>query len=284
MNWKIDINGGLRKFNAWFDEFILEVAKPLAILGFTMGTVDIYTRGGLATQPLFAVPWSVVQALTIDGLFFAVWWRFFAARWTRQTWLANIGLLIIGLVLSIVATATNMILGFQQLWGVSDSQAAMVDLGINPIYFTVTRATLVVVVTVMVSFTYFKSHPEARGGQSEQENGQQGVHVDRDGGQTITEVDAGEQELLIPETSLTTREAILDAWVASGRSHGATQLAKVVGIPRSTVRRHLAEIKEMERPKVTWGEDGKVDTVQFPGKQAVKEAGNEKEIPMGAGE
>ncbi len=119
MTW--DINGGLRKFNAWFDEFILEVAKPLAILGFTMGTVDIYTRGGLATQPLFAVPWSVVQALTIDGLFFAVWWRFFAAKWTWRTATANVGLFIIGLVLSIVATATNMILGFQQLWGVSDT-------------------------------------------------------------------------------------------------------------------------------------------------------------------
>jgi len=208
------------------------------------------------------VPWSVVQALTIDGLFFAVWWRFFAAKWTWRTATANVGLFIIGLVLSIVATATNMILGFQQLWGVSDSQAAMVKLGIDPVYFTVTRAILVVTVTIMVSFTYFKSHPEARSGQKngqgEQENGQQEVHVADQRGQVVTEVAADEPEVLIPETSLTTREAIMDAWVSTGRSHGATQLAKVTGIPRSTVRRHLADIK--------------------------KEASSEKDIPMGAGE
>ena len=157
-NFGENINRKLRGFNRWFDAFILEAAKPLAILGFTMGTVDIYTRGGLATQPFFAVPWSVVQALTIDGLFFAVWWRFFGAIWTKKTWPANIGLLLIGLVLSGVATLTNMILGFQQLWGVSDSQMAMSRLGIDPVAFTVTRAVLVVAVTVMVSFTYFKSH------------------------------------------------------------------------------------------------------------------------------
>lgn len=140
---------GLREFNTWFDEFILTAAKPLSMIGFAMGTVDIFNRGGLATNPYFAFGWSLVQAITIDGLFFAVWYRLFEqgiSRWRRFF------LGVIGLVLAVVVVITNSILGFQQLWGVSDSQTAMVRLGIEPGAFTLVRAVLVVIVAIMVAF------------------------------------------------------------------------------------------------------------------------------------
>lgn len=149
----------LAHFNILFDAFILEAAKPLAIIGFVLGTIDIYTRGGIATNPWFSTGWSIAQALVIDGLFFAVWWRFFGAKWKRK-WgrvLANLGLLFIGLFLSFVAILTNMVIGFQQLWGVADSQAALAQLGVNPVLFTVARSVLMVLVTVLVAFTYYKS-------------------------------------------------------------------------------------------------------------------------------
>lgn len=251
MKMQLDIIGGLRRFNRFFDAFILEVAKPLAILGFTMGTVDIYTRGGLAVSPLFAVPWSVVQALTIDGLFFAVWWRFFAAKWTWKMAAANIGLFTIGLVLAVVATATNMILGFQQLWGVSDSQAAMVRLSINPVTFTVTMAVLVVAVTIMVSFTYFKSHQndQARpaSDQSGHENGQVSGQSDQQAATVVNEVAEVDTQRLLPAASSTTRETIAatySARVGKGEPATASHIAKATGIPRSTVRRHLAEVRK----------------------------------------
>jgi hypothetical protein len=156
------INELLHDFNTWWDEFVLEVAKPLAIFGFVLGTVDVYTRGGIATNPYFSVGWSAIQAFIIDGLFFAVWWRFRGGfrQWERgnvSRYVSQGILLLIGLLLSVVAAMTNMIIGFQQLWGVSDSQAAMVQLGINPVQFTIARAILVVVVTIMVAFTYYTS-------------------------------------------------------------------------------------------------------------------------------
>jgi DNA-binding transcriptional regulator YiaG len=146
-----DINRGLRRFNEWFDVFILTAAKPLSMVGFAMGTVDIFNRGGLAINPFFSFGWSLVQAITIDGLFFAVWYRIFEhgiSRWRRFF------LGIIGVVLGFVVVVTNGILGFQQLWGVGDSQSAMVRLGIEPALFTLVRAVLVVMVAIMVAYVY----------------------------------------------------------------------------------------------------------------------------------
>lgn len=161
VNWMtdkhLDVNRRLKAFNTWFDEFILVAAKPLAMLGFAMGTVDIFVRGTLATQYWFAFSWAAVQGLTIDGLFFTVWWRIFAARWEPGHRLATVGLVFIGVVLGIVATLTNSILGLQQLWGYRDSQQAMVRLGIDPFWFSIGRAVLVVTVSTMVAYVTYKS-------------------------------------------------------------------------------------------------------------------------------
>ena len=157
MNAGEKVNRGLRLFNIWFDGFLLEAARPLAMLGFAMGTVDIFTRGGMAPQAWFAVGWAIIQAITIDGLFFAVWYRIGDTKWEPGKRFALVGLWIIGSILGAVAFATNAILGFQQLWGIADSQTAMLRLGIDPALFTLIRAILVVAVSIMVAFVYQRS-------------------------------------------------------------------------------------------------------------------------------
>jgi hypothetical protein len=148
------VNATLKRFNGWFDDFILEAAKPMSLLGFAMGTVDIFTRGILTQWEPFNIAWAIVQAVTIDGLFFAVWYRLFSLKWESKNIITIIGFGFIGIILGVVVTITNSILSMQQLWGVVDSQAAMIKLGIDPTLFTLVRAILVVAVTIMVAFVY----------------------------------------------------------------------------------------------------------------------------------
>lgn len=150
--WKLDINGNLKRFNSWFDVFILEAIKPVAMLSMGLGTVAIFNLQGLAINPWFVVSWAIVQALSIDGLFFATWDRLFSISPKKANALAIIGLTIIGLTLALVAVAINAVLGFQVLWAIGSSENAMARLGISPELFTAIRAVLAVVVFVMISF------------------------------------------------------------------------------------------------------------------------------------
>ena len=147
----------IRKFNDWVDEFILELAKPLMLVMFIMGTADVLFQGWLADQWWFSIIWAVVQAITVDGLFFAVWSRVFSAKWTKENWLTITFLILIGLVLSLVVIATNAILSMQQVLGVTSAKAALIQLGIDPVVFNMARSILVVSTTIMVAFVYHKT-------------------------------------------------------------------------------------------------------------------------------
>src|ERR1700681_2667486 len=93
----------LKAFNEWRDEILIEASTLLLIAGFILGTIDIFVGGGVATAAWFKVSWAVVQALAIDGLFFAVWSRVARAKWTRATLGKNAALVGVGLVLALVA-------------------------------------------------------------------------------------------------------------------------------------------------------------------------------------
>ena len=142
----------LRQFNAFWDDFILELIKPAAILSMGLGTVAIFNLQGLAISPWFVTLWAIVQAMSIDGLFFATWDRLFSQRLKKANALAIIGLTFIGLILALIAIAINAILGFQVLWAIADSQTAMAKLGISSELFTAIRAVLAVVVFVMMAY------------------------------------------------------------------------------------------------------------------------------------
>jgi hypothetical protein len=153
---KITVEGqsltrGVQRFNNWLEPFLVEAAMPLLIIGFITGTIDLLTGGSIANSGLFKYIWAVVQATAIDGLFFSVWLQVRRASWS--TWkegLRATALVLIGVTLGAVALMVNDILSLQQVNGVASS-VAMQSLDISPVVFTHIRATLVVVVAILVA-------------------------------------------------------------------------------------------------------------------------------------
>lgn len=154
MNFKLDgkaITGGLRAFNEWRDDFLIEASTGFLMLGFVAGTVDVFTKGGLSANYDFTIAWATVQAIAIDGLFFAVWGKVARATWTRATWFKNAMLILVGLLLAVVATLVNGILSYQELMGIADVKVAMTQLGVDQAVFTYARSVLVVLVAILVA-------------------------------------------------------------------------------------------------------------------------------------
>lgn len=145
-----------RAFNAWLDEFILELSTRLLLIGFVFGTIDVFVRGGMATTTPFMVLWATIQAVAIDGLFFAVW-GMVAAMLGTMTWNTTevrrlVALVFTGLLLSLAALVVNGIVSYQDMYNVSDSLVAMNKLGFfTPQVFVIARAFLVVACAVLVS-------------------------------------------------------------------------------------------------------------------------------------
>jgi hypothetical protein len=145
------ITAGLRAFNEWRDEFLIEASTLFLMIGFAAGTVDVFTKGGLSASYDFTVAWAAVQAVAIDGLFFAVWGKVARASWDRATWFKNTMLILVGLLLAIVATLVNGILSYQELMNISDVKEAMARLGVDQALFTYARSVLVVLVAILVA-------------------------------------------------------------------------------------------------------------------------------------
>jgi signal transduction histidine kinase len=140
----------LRQFNNWRDDTLIDASTLLLMIGFIMGTFDLLTRIGIATSPWFTGLWAIVQALAIDGLFFAVWAKVARFKWAKATWLHGIAIVAVGLLLAIVAILVNAVLSLQQLTGIADSLQAMAMLHISSIAFVWARAILVVTVALLV--------------------------------------------------------------------------------------------------------------------------------------
>lgn len=145
------ITDGLRAFNEWRDDFLIELSTLMLMIGFVAGTVDVFTKGFLSTSGLFNVAWAIVQAIAIDGLFFAVWGRIAKAEWSKATVFKNVMLVIVGLLLAVVATLVNGILSYQELMSASNVKDAMAHLGVDQSVFTYSRSILVVVVSILVA-------------------------------------------------------------------------------------------------------------------------------------
>lgn len=134
----------LRSFNDWFEEFMVEASRPLIMLGFIFGTVNVFTGGTeLARSDVFTVSWAIVQAVSVDGLFFAVLSQLKSAKgWKRILPLGGVAL-----SLALVAFLVNDTLSFQQVNSVS-MRLAMDALGVPSVLFTHVRAGLVVAVSI----------------------------------------------------------------------------------------------------------------------------------------
>ena len=229
----------LRKINKWIDQALLDTAKPLMLIMFLSGTADVLTQGWLANQEWFSYSWAIVQALAIDGLFFAVWSRIFSSEWKPGNRMIIMGLIVIGLVLSVVVMSTNAILSFQQLWAVRTSMEAMIRLGIDPKLFTFVRSILVVGITIMVAFVYHKSHmvisenaTESANHTSEQTS-ENLVSTSGNGNENVTSINEKNGKRV--RISQETKEKVISL-IRQGATN-LTELAEQYKIPMSTVYR-----------------------------------------------
>lgn len=146
-----NFTNGLRSFNIWRDDFLIELSTLMLMVGFIIGTVDVFTSGKLYSVPAFNIAWAIIQAIAIDGLFFAVWGKIRRATWTWKSWFPNVMLIIVGLLLAIVATLVNGLLSYQELTKVDSIASAMSKMTIDQSTFTYARSILVVLVSILVA-------------------------------------------------------------------------------------------------------------------------------------
>lgn len=255
----------LRAFNAWRDDFLIEASTLLLIAGFVMGTVDIFVGGGIATQEWFKVSWAIVQALAIDGLFFAVWGRVARATWTRDQMGKNAALVGVGLVLALVAALVNDILTYQQINGIADSIDAIRKLGIDVTAFTHIRAVLVVGVGVLVQLFCRSELPQLTGIHTvhqrvdREENSElpqltevnevdEQVHqlltevntVDESVHQVFTSSEQVDKRVNTGEHEPLTKKQQVSYWLTDG-SKSSTEIAELVGVSKSYVSKVKSE-------------------------------------------
>ncbi len=98
----------------------------------------------------------IVQAVAIDGLFFAVW-----AKIKRATGTKRLALVPVGLGLALVMFFINGVLTLQQV-EVLTSTVAMQRLHIDPSLFTFLRAASVILVAILVSLVSGQGTPQAQ--------------------------------------------------------------------------------------------------------------------------
>lgn len=145
------ITQGLRAFNNWRDDFLIELTTLLLMVGFVVGTIDVLTSGGLSQISFINYAWAIVQAVAIDGLFFAVWGKIRRLEWTWRLAFSNIMLIGVGVLLAIVAALVNNILGYEELNHVATLAQVMQSLGVDATIFSYVRSTLVVLVSILVA-------------------------------------------------------------------------------------------------------------------------------------
>src|SRR5882762_6412593 len=130
------------------DAILVRICQFCLMLGFIAGTIAVLsTRYNINAAPWFNITWAIVQAIAIDGLFFAVW-----SIWQRakgQGWL-RVWYFLIGILLGCVAALVNDIVSFSELNRVSTISLTMYQLHISESDFSLSRSVLVVLVSILI--------------------------------------------------------------------------------------------------------------------------------------
>src|SRR6266704_3379109 len=216
------------------------VAEGLILLAFAGSSLDVSIGGKLAGIGWLAVGWGIVFALGIDTSFILSWVR------VRQ-----------------IAMGTGK---KRHLWWAIPLAVGMSFIVFQPVAIQQLQQSM------GLSFNQALTNvetPKVQGGATK-------VQVTAQDGPPLVQLPAQAGSL---HEHLT---ALLEQGVPINKS----LVARTWGTSRSQVQRMVNRLntqrstvvqEEVEVPKVTWGEDGRVDTVQFPGKQAVKAHQNKKE-------
>jgi hypothetical protein len=130
------------------DAILVRICQFCLMLGFIAGTIAVLsTRYNINAAPWFNITWAVVQAIAIDGLFFAVW-----SIWQRSKghgWL-RVWYFFIGILLGCVAALVNDIVSYSELNRVSTIAQTMQQLHISESDFSLSRSVLVVLVSILI--------------------------------------------------------------------------------------------------------------------------------------
>jgi|SRR5579859_289407 len=162
-NYDMENNVVVQWAQTWLIEFtdaiLVRLCQFFLMLGFIAGSIAVLsTRYNINAASWFNITWAVVQAIAIDGLFFAVW-----SIWQRskgQGWL-RLWYFFIGLLLGCVAALVNDIVSFSELNKVSTISLTMQQLHINESDFSLSRSVLVVLVSILiVTLPRGKQQPE----------------------------------------------------------------------------------------------------------------------------
>lgn len=130
------------------DAILVRLCQFCLMLGFIAGTIAVLsTKFNINAQPWFNIVWAVVQAVAIDGLFFAVWtiWKNSQGKGWLRTWY-----FFIGILLGCVAALVNDIVSYSELQAVPTIGLAMQQLGIREGDFSLSRSVLVVLVSILI--------------------------------------------------------------------------------------------------------------------------------------
>src|SRR5436190_11801955 len=110
----------------FIDAFLMRWCQFSLMIGCILGTFGLYaTSFNLTAQPAFNGIWAGIQAVSIDGLFFAVWsvWRRSAGKGWLRTWYFCIGVLLM-----IVAAMVNGVVSYTELHKVATISLTMQEL------------------------------------------------------------------------------------------------------------------------------------------------------------
>ncbi|GHO72992.1 hypothetical protein KSD_07630 [Ktedonobacter sp. SOSP1-85] len=139
----------LSKGIQWFEERLVELSYLFLIVGFCLGTIDLFTQGTLMSNGLMVYIWATTQAIAIDGSLLVKWKRFALALYTKS-WGAALAYLPICILFSVVAWAVNDIQSMAEVLKITPIESVQ-RLGLDLPTLTHIRGALVVLVAISIA-------------------------------------------------------------------------------------------------------------------------------------
>jgi hypothetical protein len=139
----------LRNFTQNWDDIFPYIIRYAASIVMGMATVALFTRAQFVTLWWYEDIWSVLQAVTLDLLFFTVVTLFLRSVVNKQ---ASIPLGGLSLSLMIVASVVTGLTGYQMSMNISDSSVALLDFHIPSVLFMLLRSFFGVISFVTVQY------------------------------------------------------------------------------------------------------------------------------------
>ncbi|GHO67717.1 hypothetical protein KSC_066090 [Ktedonobacter sp. SOSP1-52] len=156
----------LSKGIQWLEERLVELSYLFLIVGFCLGTVDLFTQGTLMSNSLMTYLWASTQAVAIDGSFFVKHKRLALALYNKS-WGTALAYLPICLLLSVVAWLVNDVQSMADVLKITPIESIQ-RLGLDLATLTHVRGALVVLVAISIAVENAIS--KAVGGQKDQVN------------------------------------------------------------------------------------------------------------------